>query len=375
MENRKRLKYTLPGINIGTAVHAGTFFSIPVKVHWTFGLLLIFALWSAFINSFGLSQTIGFLVHIAALFLCVICHEYGHALAARRFGIRTKDIILSPIGGLARLEKLPQQPIQEFFIAITGPVVNLIIGLFFAIVVWIFSGSLSFRPDINHLTSPEELLHFMVVVNLALFAFNLIPAFPMDGGRILRSLLAVRMGKDRATNVAYVLGRVIAIILIITGIFMHQPVLWIIGIFIFMMAGSEFEQVKLDKLMKSATAAQIQLKDFHKVYTDESYASILNHVSKRQQNFLVFDRNDKIVGAIPYAYLAEAARSGQPPEKASDKMFTKTTSVGENIVLEELIQLMKREQFIIVGVEDASGNITGTIDRERIERFLQHKGV
>lgn len=360
---------------MGNALHLGTFLDIPVRIHWTFGLLLGFAAWSAITNGLGVQQSIGFMLYIFTLFLCVVLHEYGHALAARRFGIRTRDIILSPIGGIARLEKLPQQPIQEFFIAIAGPLVNVVIGSILAIIVLIFFGKITPELDMIHFDRPVEFLRYVVWVNFALFLFNLIPAFPMDGGRILRSLLAIKFGKLQATKIASGLGRIIAVVFIIIGVLNQQLILSLIGIFIFMMAGSEFQQIRLSTLLKTTTAGQIMKTDFSPISADLPYMDIIRHYKSGEHNFLVFDTSEKLIGAIPELFVKDVIKSGQNNKIAGDLYTHKVTTVSPDITLEELIALMKREGFAIVGIEPEDGKITGVLDRHRIEQYLQFKGA
>ena len=184
----------------------GTFWGIPVKVHWTFGLLILFVSYSAFASGDKLVQGLGLITYVLVLFLCVILHEYGHALTAKNYGVYTKDIIISPIGGLARLESMPDKAIQEFFIALAGPIVNLIIGLFLAAILYFTTGRMI--PEISDFKfdEPIEFIRYIIWMNFALFLFNLIPAFPMDGGRILRSLLSIKLGKVRATKIAAGIG-------------------------------------------------------------------------------------------------------------------------------------------------------------------------
>lgn len=360
---------------MGNALHLGTFLDIPVRVHWTFGLLIAFAVWSAITNGLGVKQSFGFMLYIFTLFLCVILHEYGHALAARKFGIRTRDIILSPIGGIARLEKLPQQPIQEFFIAIAGPLVNVVIGSVLALILLIFFGRIMPDLDMIHFDKPVEFLRYVVWINFALFLFNLIPAFPMDGGRILRALLAVKLGKLRATRYASGLGRVIAVIFIITGILNQQLLLSLIGIFIFMMAGSEFQQIRLSTLLKTTTAGQIMKTDFTRIYSNLPYEDIIKHYKSGEHNFLVLDSSEKLIGAIPELFIKEVIKSGSEGKTAESFHSPKVTTVSPDIVLEDLIELMKREGFAIVGIEPQDGFISGVLDRHRIEQFLQFKGA
>src|SRR6187399_162229 len=191
--------------------HIATFSGIPVKIHWSFGLLLLYI-------AFDTTQTTGFkwlailisIGFVLSVFVCVILHEFGHALMARKFGVRTHDILMTPIGGIARLERMPEGRGQEFWVAIAGPVVNfLIVG-----VIWL--GFIVFEREVLPIFSlsfwnfEEQATSYFKIILLAngyLGTFNLLPAFPMDGGRILRSLLSLRMDRSKATQIAAYAGQ------------------------------------------------------------------------------------------------------------------------------------------------------------------------
>src|SRR4030095_10584646 len=222
--------------------HIATFSGIPVKIHWSFGLLL---LWVAFESSKEGFQPILLVFSIAivlSVFFCVILHEFGHALAARQFGVKTYDILMTPIGGIARLERMPEGRGQEFWVAIAGPVVNfLIVGM-----IWL--GFIVFAREVLPIFSlsfwnfEEQATSYFKIILLAngyLGTFNLLPAFPMDGGRILRSLLSLKMDRAKATQIAAYAGQVIAIVLFGLGILRQQPTLTLIGLFIFFAARQE----------------------------------------------------------------------------------------------------------------------------------------
>ena len=214
----------------------GRAFGIDVFLHWTFflaPLYLVYLQWRSGLHwpILGIS-----LVLLLTIFACVLFHEFGHALAARYFGVRTHDIIITPIGGLARLVNMPRDPLQEFAIAIAGPAVNLVIALAFG---FYLAGTgqpvLLSEKTLGILQFPQ----LMFWLNLLLFLFNLIPAFPMDGGRILRSLLSVSFSHQTATLAAAALGQLVAVGFIVIGIFTKSYPLAVIGAFIFIAAAAE----------------------------------------------------------------------------------------------------------------------------------------
>ncbi|MBK7943854.1 MAG: site-2 protease family protein [Flavobacteriales bacterium] len=221
-----------------------TFKGIPVRLHWSFIALPVYIGWSAFNEGLGWGHVGLRLAMVAIVFGCVVLHEFGHALTARRFGVGTRDITLLPIGGVASLERMPEEPRQEFWITVAGPAVNLVIALV-AVIIMALLGLTSIFTDLLVGGAPvwSNALLFLAAINIWLFLFNLIPAFPMDGGRILRSVLAMRMPRERATRIAAGLGRAVAIIGIAYALYSQQPFLALIGVFIFLAAGAEARNV------------------------------------------------------------------------------------------------------------------------------------
>ncbi len=213
-------------------MHIATLYGVPVRLHWTFlAVLLLLAVTSPVANwlpLFGL---------IALLVLVVVAHEFGHILAARQYGIHTKDVLLTPIGGMARMTKMPENPKAEIKIALAGPAVNFV----FALIAMPFV--LLDPPTAAQAGQPAtwNLAHMFVAVNLLLGVFNLLPAFPMDGGRVLRGLLALRMPRLQATSAAVGVGRVLAVVMVLFGLF-YNPWLILIAVFIWLVGGLELRQ-------------------------------------------------------------------------------------------------------------------------------------
>jgi Zn-dependent protease len=207
---------------------------IDLKIHVTF---LIFLIWIAFsyLVRGGTDYAFQGILFILLLFACVLLHELGHALTANAFGVRTTDITLLPIGGVARLQRIPSDPKQEFFIAIAGPLVNVVIA---ALLIF-YLGQRAAISDFEDLNTPQvAMLSKLASINIGLVLFNLLPAFPMDGGRILRALLAMRMNYLRATEIAASIGQGLAIVLGVIGLF-SNPFLIFIAFFVFMGAQQE----------------------------------------------------------------------------------------------------------------------------------------
>lgn len=310
---------------------------------------------------------------ILTMFFCVVLHEFGHALTAKRFGIQTKDIILSPIGGVARLHKMPDQPLHEFYITIAGPLVNLVIGSLVGIIMYYVTGHFSLSVDTYNFNEPLEFVRFIAPINLTLFMFNLIPAFPMDGGRILRSLLALKIGKIKATKLASLVGKTLAVGFIVFGIFNQQVILSLIGLFIFMMAGKEYDQTKIADILSKTYVKEILRSHFTRFHTSDPYTRIIEaYYQQGEHYFLVFDSLGKICGNIPKSFIKDTIKN-QTTEKTADQMMSdKYAVVSPNQTLAEAIQIMRNQGCSIVAVED-NEILIGVLDKENIEDYIQLK--
>jgi Zn-dependent protease len=373
LENRNSLKKLVSFT--GNSLHFGTFWRIPVKIHWSFGILLLFVIYTAFTNGFKLWQSIGFIVYFLLLFLCVVLHEYGHALTARKFGVETRDILLSPIGGVARLESIPDKPLQEFYIALAGPMVNIIIAITVGLVLFLITGQVfpddftSFRFD-----EPAEFVGYIVFMNLALFMFNLIPAFPMDGGRVLRSLLAAKMGKVKATMIAMRIGRILAIGFIVFGIFNSQLILSLIGLFIFMMAGQEYDQTRVMALLAGTKVRDIMRTSYTQLHLSDSVSSVIEkYYREGEQNFLVFDSMGNLSGTIPEMVIKKVLKGKNKEILTAQQLMTPSIAmVFHDDTLKDVTISMNEKGSAIVAVLD-NNHIVGVIDKNNIENYIRLK--
>jgi Zn-dependent protease len=206
----------------------GSLFGIGIYVHATF-LLLPALVFLANVGTGQIGMALYAVMMIPAVFSCVVLHELGHALTARRYGIETRDITLYPIGGVARLERLPRRPMEEFWIAVAGPAVNVAIAALVGAFLWLASGwNLSFFAQ----NISDTVLGHLFIINVGLALFNMLPAFPMDGGRVLRALLATHLGQFRATTIAVQIGVAMAVLFAIAGLFSGLT-LTLVGVFVF----------------------------------------------------------------------------------------------------------------------------------------------
>lgn len=215
------------------AYRLGKFFGITVRVHLTFGLLLAYVALSALSDGASVLGAILHVVFVLAVFVFVVMHEYGHALTARRFGIRTREITLYPVGGVAMLEGMPRRPQEQLWIALAGPAVNFALATLFALLAT-WNGE-----PIGALFSYDSLWSVLFMVNVMMGGFNLLPALPMDGGRVLRALLAMRMNPLRATAIAARVARYVAVLMALWAMYSGNPVLIAISMFVYFASGAE----------------------------------------------------------------------------------------------------------------------------------------
>jgi len=275
---------------MGGSLKLGKWFGIEVNLHVTFLLLIGFLALTGFAatrNAGAVAGNIGFLL---VLFLCVLLHEFGHALAARRYGIPTKDITLWPIGGVARLERMPTDPKQELVVALAGPLVNVVIALFLLPIVTV---------------SDSTFFERLFTTNLFLVAFNMIPAFPMDGGRVLRAGLAMKMDYAKATSTAATIGQGFAIVFGIIGLFTN-PFLILIAVFIWFGAAGEAQVTQTQSQLAGVPVERAMLTSFDTLSPINSlrYVSQLVLVGS-QQEFPVVE-NGRPIGLVTRADLFTA---------------------------------------------------------------------
>jgi len=273
----------------------GQFLGIGVYIHATFPLLLLFVAIPTLMEGgdwTDVAMSIGF---ILLLFLCVVLHEYGHALTARRYGIRTQDITLLPIGGVARLERIPEKPTQELVVAIAGPMVNVAIAAALAVVISIAGFAL---PTLGMGWGQESFLEQLLTVNLVLVLFNLIPAFPMDGGRILRALMAMRLDHARATRYAAYLGQGIAVLFVIAGFF-YNPILILTAVFIFMGAQAESQMAQARGGMQGFTAGQAMRTNVRWFTPWDTLGSAMEALLNDAQPDFPVIGNGQVLGMVP----------------------------------------------------------------------------
>lgn len=367
---------------INQAFQIARVWGIPVRLHWTF-LLLFVAI--GLLASGREDATPYFLwssLMVLVVFFCVVLHEFGHALTARRFGVNTVDIILSPIGGIARLDRLPPKPIEEFLVAIAGPMVN--VGIAGVIYLVILLAGIDLVEGLMLLVNTDEgasggfsfsssFLPAILFLNLTLAAFNMIPAFPMDGGRIFRALLAMRLGRLKATRVAALVGQILAVGMVLFGLWQLSFITALIGGFIFITAMREYQYVRVDELLK---AVQVEA-----LYQPLSRASILSDTPLAQaadrlrrnlnHHFLVFSAEGQLQAALVESAILAAIKD----EALDQPVAAYSHAVGQPLRLTDSAsiawQQMQEPGHAILPVIDDSGTLLGAIDAHTVQNYLQ----
>jgi Zn-dependent protease/predicted transcriptional regulator len=339
-----------------------------IKVHVTFLLLLGWLAVQAY-DTGGPSAALDQTLFIVALFACVTLHEFGHILVARRFGIRTPDVILLPIGGVARLERIPSEPRRELLIALGGPAVTLLI----AVVFWGYLRAAGFAgpiwpPDADAGSFALRLMW----ANAVLLAFNLIPAFPMDGGRALRALLATRLGLVRATRAAAAVGQTLAVVMGLVGLTPHgPPILVLIAFFVFVGAGAEAAAVEAQAVGEGLRVAQVMVTQFRAIPIHATLADAVDLLlSGEQREFPVVDNLGRTEGLLTRDNLIRGLRERGPQSSIADAMTAPAPTITPTTPFREALDRLRASGLPALPVVDAGGALVGLLTLENISELL-----
>jgi Zn-dependent protease/CBS domain-containing protein len=343
------------------SVTIGAFGGTAVKIHITFILFLAWIAFSAWSRG-GPAAALDSTVFIVLLFACVVLHEFGHITAARRYGIRTSEVTLLPIGGVASLQRLPSDPAQELVVAFAGPAVNLVIGLVLLAVVG------SVHPDeLTQIDDPNlSLAGRLAIANLFLAVFNLIPAFPMDGGRVLHALVAMRVGGPRATEIAARIGQALAFGLGFLGLF-GNPLLLFIAIFVYIAAAAEAQMSAAQEALKGVSVGEAMETRFTPVSIDASLSQAVDALlATAQHEFPVVDAFGKPVGLLTREDILNAVRQHGGEEPASAFMRSGVESVRPATPVQSVFERLQGQGAAALYVTDADGRIVGLLTREAL---------
>jgi len=341
----------------------GTIAGIEVRLHVTFLLFVVgVAIYQGLFTG-QVGRAVGGVVLLLLIFACVLLHELGHALAARRYGIRTRDIVLLPIGGVARLHRMPEKPLQEIVVAIAGPLVNVaLVGILLVMLRGI--GNL---PEPGTLrTGPVETLLW---VNMMMVAFNLVPAFPMDGGRVLRAVLAMQLPYARATRIAAGVGQGIALLFGIGGLIFNYPMLLFVALFVFLAAGEEYALVEARASMSGLPVSAAMVTDFTGLQSSDPLQRAVDLLmAGGQQDFPVLE-GDHLVGVLTRADLIRALKQNGVGAAVGDVVDRNGGVADPAEPLEYAFQRMREQQRTALPVM-SQGRLVGLVTAENVSELL-----
>jgi Zn-dependent protease/CBS domain-containing protein len=348
----------------------GRFGGAAVKIHVTFVLLLAWIGFSGWLQA-GPRAALDSVVFIALLFACVVLHEFGHVLTARRYGVVTTEVVLLPIGGVAKMERMPEKPSQELAIAIAGPLVNLAI----AAALLFVAGAIG-MDDLARLDDPKvSLIGRLAAANLFLAVFNLVPAFPMDGGRVLRALLAMKFGRARATRVAASIGQAFAFALGFLGLF-GNPLLLFIAVFVYVAAAGEAQTTGFHESARGLTAAQAMETRFAAVPIDARLADAVDALlAAADTEFPVTDAFGKPVGLLLRQDILEALKKRDRDAAIADFMRAPVETIRASAPLEEAVDRFARRDLSGLCVVDGDGVLIGLLTRQNLAELVMIRSL
>lgn len=356
---------------------------IGLYIHATFWLLIAFVLLLNWSDGHSLAAALYGAVFVLVIFGCITLHELGHALTAHHYGVRTRDITLLPIGGLARLERMPDDPIQELWVALAGPAVNVAIAVLLYAAVLLSGGTFLVRDFIS---LSGTFLANLLVVNLWLVAFNMIPAFPMDGGRVLRALLATRVDLGRATQISARVGQGIAFALGVgclfglAGIFslagffrldglFSDPFLILIAVFVWTGAKQEADASRMHASISSIPVQHVMLHDFHTLRPDDTLGEAVNHVLAgwREDFPVVF--GDHVLGMLTREDMTQGLAQGGSETRVRDSMRRDIAAIDPRLRLEQALVMIRELNCRSLPVVQ-EGRLVGLFTLDNVGSFL-----
>jgi Zn-dependent protease/predicted transcriptional regulator len=348
----------------------GRFGGTAVKIHVTFLLLLAWIGFSAWRQQ-GPAAARDSILFIVLIFACVVLHEFGHVLVARRYGIKTPEVTLLPIGGVASMQSLPEKPAQELAVAIAGPLVNLAI----AVVLLLIVGGIT-SADFAQLDDPRlSLLARLAAANVFLAVFNLIPAFPMDGGRVLRAVLAMKYGRPRATQLAASIGQGFAFVLGFVGLF-GDPLLIFIAIFVYIAAAGEAQMTAVHESARDLTVAQAMETNFAALPTSAKLSdAVQTLLATAQHEFPVVDGFRKPVGMMLRQDIIAALKKHDSDAAITDFMRAPIETVRATKPLDAAIDRFFQQNASGLCVVDRDGVLVGVLTRQNLAELMMIKSM
>jgi Zn-dependent protease/CBS domain-containing protein len=338
---------------------------IDVYMHATFLLIIGWVAFTYWREQGTLAAVLSGILFILLLFAFVVMHEYGHALTARRYGIKTRDITLYPIGGVARLERMPEKPIEELWVALAGPAVNVVIA---AVLFGYLLFTRTFEPLANLSVSSGSLVERLMIVNLWLVGFNLIPAFPMDGGRVLRALLGLRLEYVQATQIAANIGQGFAFLFGFIGLF-SNPFLVFIALFVWMGAAQEASMVQMRHSISGIPVTRAMLTDFAMLTPRDSLARVVGLILSGSQHDFPVIQDGQVVGILDRDTFMKALSEHGQNTLVEDVMRRDVTEIDSHEMVEAALTRLQENGSKTLPVTH-NGQLVGLVTSENITEYL-----
>ncbi len=353
-------------------LHLVRAFGIDIAVHWSFLLLIAWIVYRSATIGVGMVATGVAIVFVLTIFACVVLHELGHALTAKAFGIGTRHITILPIGGVAALERIPTQPGQEFLITIAGPAVNVVIAAGLIGGVWLL-GDLA-MPETTYSAAGTGFFLSLGVVNVALAVFNMLPAFPMDGGRVLRAVLAIWLEYARATAIAAGCGQLMAVAFAAWALWGGNPFLLLIAAFVFFGSKAEVAAARQRAVLTRQRVGVAMQTDIHALPFDAAVGEAAQIMFEgRQHDFPVFDAEGGLVGLLRREAIVEGMRSRGPDAPIRERIETDLPVLDENDDLAHALEMLRTHGPALAVMH--RGRLVGLLSQEQLGRFLMLGGV
>jgi Zn-dependent protease/predicted transcriptional regulator len=349
----------------------GKIAGISIFIHWTFSLLLAFIIYINYKTGYNAIQIAWSVLLILCVFIAVFLHELGHSFAAKVFNIETEYITLLPIGGVSRLESLPEKPKEELIVTFAGPLVNIVLGLLTGLFITFPNRSEALAKELSEGVNASNFFLNFFIVNIILAVFNLIPAFPMNGGRILKALLSLKFERHVATKIAARIGQFLAMGFILLGFFFN-PFLIFIGLFVIMGAQMESEYADSKYSLKRNKVRDVTMKQYNTIDAAEPIKTAVNLLLDSQSKIFLITENNKQVGTLNRNQIIKALSAKGEDIIISSAMDRKLIYLEAETLLENNIEFIYGNKTNLILVTE-NNELLGTVDTENLLEFIMIK--
>lgn len=354
-------------MNSKYSLYLGKPFGIKLSIHWSFVLLIAWIVFITMRQGLETAQILMHILFILTLFVCVVLHEFGHSLVAIKYGGEVHSITLLPIGGMANITKMPEKPKEEFLVSLAGPAVNIVIAAILGLYLYYFHPTATEDMDFSYITR-NNFPAMLLAANIFIVAFNLIPAFPMDGGRLFRSALSIWMSRMEATRIAKNIGQIFAVLFIIAGLYIN-PFLVVIGFFILLGAKGEYEIMKYQNILENHKVQDIIITDYDELKPEDTLGKaveLLQHISNRG---FVIKSDGEYKGLLTQKDLISGLGTHGKEGKIEDSMNSSIESVTPGMDIFEAFKHMRKNKYDIAPVLK-DGAFQGVLDIDNINEFF-----